>query len=152
MSKLEKHDKNINFVCLQDKCTQSCCGPFHGVKSAISSVDKRPFSEIVLTPKDQEQILKAGHSNLTEFRDNYYRMRLYKDGSCHAFINGKCSIHKNKPTLCKAFPFYIDMFAGLCAITDCPGFGKGWSSLENLQTELEATMEMYSFWLEWIKK
>ena len=77
-------------------------------------------------------------------------MNLLSDGTCTAYLNGKCSIHSVKPTICQAFPFYVDMFVGLCAITTCPGFGAGWTKIDKLSSEVEAAKSMYNYWLSMI--
>lgn len=142
-------DGKINFACLREDCPSSCCGPFGGVQRGIDSVEGREFSEIALTGEDASRLLAAGCSHLIEFTEaGHYRMRLLEDGTCSALKDGRCSIHKIKPTLCRAFPFYVDMFVGLCGVTECPGFGSGWTKIEDLQAEVKAAKEMYSFWLD----
>jgi Fe-S-cluster containining protein len=142
-------DGKINFACLREDCPSSCCGPFGGVQSGIDSIEGRPFSEIVLTTEDANRINAAGYSHLIELTDaKHYRMKLLEDGTCSALRDGRCSIHKIKPTLCRAFPFYVDMFVGLCGVTECPGFGSGWTKMENLKEEINAAKGMYSFWLD----
>lgn len=149
LRKLEVIDGRINFSCLREKCPNSCCGPFGGVQRGIDSIEGRRFSEIVLTPEDSNKIIQAGHSHLIERTSSgEYRMRLLEDGTCIALEGGLCSIHPVKPTLCRAFPFYVDMFVGLCGVTDCPGFGSGWTKVEKLQDEIKAAKEMYTFWLD----
>jgi len=102
-----------------------------------------------LTDDDASRLLAAGCSHLIEPTEpGHYRMKLLEDGTCTAFIDGRCSIHKIKPTLCRAFPFYVDMFVGLCGVTECPGFDSGWTKVEDLQEEVQAAKEMYSFWLD----
>jgi Fe-S-cluster containining protein len=143
-------DGKINFACLRGDCPNSCCGPFGGVQRGIDSIEGREFSEIALTDDDVRRLLAAGFSNLIELtQSGHYRMRLLEDGTCTALNKeGRCSIHSIKPTLCRAFPFYVDMFVGLCAVTECPGFGSGWTNIENLQGEIMAAKKMYSFWLD----
>jgi len=149
LKKVEIVDGKINFACLREECPNSCCGPFGGVQHGISSVTGREFSEIILTPDDAPRITDAGYSDFTERgEDGFYRMRLLADGTCSAFKNGRCSIHPVKPTVCRAFPFYVDMFVGLCGVTSCPGFGAGWTDLDRLRSEFEAARRMYTFWLE----
>lgn len=144
----------INFSCRMHLCQHNCCGPFCGVASDLSSVDERPFEEIVLTPEDYEKIYAAGHVELVEEAVSkqtgkpYYKMSLEPDGTCRALHKGLCSINSIKPTLCRAFPFYYDMFAGLCAI-DCEGFSDDyWTELENCRYALDAAKDMYQFWLD----
>lgn len=143
------NDGKINFTCLRDACPNSCCGPFGGVQRGIDSVEGRRFSDIVLTPQDTQKIIEAGSSHLIEStEEGRFRMRLQDDGTCTAFRGGICTIHKVKPTLCRAFPFYVDMFVGLCGVTACPGFGAGWTKVEDLKDEIEAAKHMYEFWLD----
>ncbi len=144
-------DNKINFKCLENRCLKSCCGPFCGLSNELASLDDRPFSEIILTDKDVDILFKHGHARLIEEAvapngKHYFRMKLMPDGTCTALKSGKCSIHAINPTLCKAFPFYIDMFAGLCAIT-CPGFDEDWTTMDALKTYFDATKEMYDYWM-----
>ncbi|MFY9619759.1 MAG: YkgJ family cysteine cluster protein [Pyrinomonadaceae bacterium] len=153
LKKVEIVDGKINFVCLQQECPESCCGPFGGVQRGIESIEGRSFSEIILTAEDSGRLLAAGESYLIEMvEEGKYRMKLLEDGTCSALEDGKCSIHRLKPTVCRAFPFYVDMFVGVCAVTTCPGFGAGWTDIEDLTQEIEASGEMYQFWLDSIKR
>ena len=147
-------DGMINFSCRMHLCQHSCCGPFSGVANNITSIEDRPFEEIVLTPEDYKQIYSSGYIDLVEESyspqtgKKYYKMALEPDGTCKALKNGLCSINSVKPTLCRAFPFYFDMFSGLCAI-NCEGFSdEYWTEIENCQYALEAAKKMYEFWLE----
>lgn len=146
-------DGKLNFVCLADKCPEPCCGPFSGVQSGLAAVDGRPFHEIVLTEQDSRRIIASGNSHLVEIQKGQNdHMRLLPDGTCTAFKKGRCGIHNSKPTVCIAFPFYVDMFVGLCCVTACPGFGAGWTRLSDLVPEVMAAGHMYRFWLETIER
>ena len=152
LKKVEISNGKINFACLKEKCPNSCCGPFGGVQRGIDSIEGRKFSEIVLTPEDSKRLLASGCAHLIELTDKgKYRMKLHEDGTCIAFVNGKCSIHEVKPTVCRAFPFYIDMFAGLCGIIACPGFGSGWTKIEDLSEEVQSAKKMYQHWVDEIE-
>lgn len=144
----------INFSCRMHLCNQSCCGPFAGISKELSNVDNRPFDEIVLTPNDYKRIYENGYVNFIEegyseqTGKKYYKMALAPDGTCLALKNGLCSVNSIKPTLCKAFPFYIDMFSGLCAIK-CDGFSNDyWTEIQNCTYAIEAAKEMYEFWID----
>lgn len=135
-------------------CKHSCCGPFAGITKELSSIDNRPFDEIVLTPEDFNVLYANGYAELieesysVEMNKKYYKMALEEDGTCKAFVNGKCMIHEISPTLCKAFPFYFDMFSGLCAIA-CEGFSDNhWTDLDNYKSNFESAKKMYEFWLD----
>ena len=151
--KVEIVDGMINFACLKKECETPCCGPFSGVNQDIDSVHGREFHDIVLTPEDYKGVIENGRIDLVEAgEDGHVRMRLKDDGTCEAFIDGKCSIHEFKPSICRAYPFYLDMFTGLCASISCPGFGGGWTPLEDLKPEIECTAAMYKYWLEFVDK
>lgn len=142
----------INYTCLMEECPQSCCGPFGGVQKGIDSIYGTDFSEITLTNEDSSKIISEGFAYLIELMEGgVYRMKLEADGSCAAFVDGKCSIHSINPSICRAFPFYIDMFVGLCAVSaTCPGVGSGWLDLKEINPEIEAARDMYSFWIKGI--
>ena len=148
----------INFSCRMHLCQSSCCGPFAGITSNLTSIDERPFEEIVLTDEDYNKIYSSGHAELIEeavsehMGKKYYKMALEKDGTCKALCNGLCTINDIKPTLCKAFPFYFDMFSGLCAIA-CEGFSDDyWTDLEDWRPCFEEAKKMYEFWLDFYGK
>lgn len=153
MSALKIKDGKINFRCKAEHCQHSCCGPFAGISKELCSIDNRPFDEIVLTDEDYRTICEKGLENLVEeaysevAKRTYYKMALEQDGTCKAWKNGKCSIHDFSPTLCKAFPFYFDMFAGLCAI-ECEGFSdEAWSDLDEYKDYIDYAKKMYHFWM-----
>lgn len=147
-------DGKINFCCKMHHCTHSCCGRFSGITSELDNIDNRPFDEIVLTSEDFQKLYENGYAYLIEegyseeMQKPYYKMALEPDGTCKALVNGKCSIHNINPTLCKAFPFYFDMFSGLCAIK-CEGFSdEYWTDLADYQQNFEYAKKMYEFWLD----
>jgi len=147
-------DGKINFCCKMNYCKNSCCGSFTGFSDKLGNLDHRPFEEIVLTEEDYERIYRNGYSDLVErsysegMKKKYHKMVLNEDGSCKAFIEGQCSINSFKPSLCKAFPFYFDMFSGLCAIR-CEGFSdRYWTNFNEYKDSLAAARKMYEFWIE----
>lgn len=154
MGEMKIRDGKINFRCKMNYCQHSCCGPFSGVTQELSSIDKRPFEEIVLTPEDYDMLYANGYANLIEegysegMQKKYYKMALEADGTCKAFRNGRCSIYGCSPTLCRAFPFYFDMFSGLCAI-QCEGFSdEHWSDVADYSEYFAYARRMYEFWLD----
>ena len=154
MTQLKIKDGKINFKCKAEHCEHCCCGPFEGITKELCNIDRRPFDEIVLTPEDYQKIYDNGYSDLMEegysqeMNKSYHRMVLEPDGTCTAWKNGKCLIHDFSPTLCRAFPFYFDMFSGLCAI-NCEGFSdENWTEIEDYKYALDAAKKMYEFWLD----
>lgn len=145
---------SINFRCRMERCGNCCCGPFEGIGGNISNVEKRPFSEIVLTEEDLSALLRNGREDLVEEHVSeltgrtYHTMRTGDDGRCLAHTDGRCSVNGFKPTLCRAFPFYFDMFSGLCMIR-CEGFsGDACTELRDCRGSIDAAMRMYAFWME----
>lgn len=169
--------RKLSFVCLGSACPNTCCGPFHGTRaleSALTQADlgqflgepssSQPaertvniFAEIRLTSGDIERLQEAGLDSLIIRRGapdqpGYY-MRLEPDGTCAALSSDKlCSIHPYRPTLCRAFPFYVDLFAGLSMVSSCPGVGAGEQTVEELKGEIGAAIDMYEFWLAQMRK
>lgn len=150
-------DKKSVFECLGGKCPKTCCGPFKGISDELLPLDSRPFSEIVLTDEDAILLIDKGYSHYIEQcfssinNKQYYRMIIEPNGNCIAYENGKCSIHEINPTLCKAFPFYFDIFAGLCVIK-CAGIDVTNTDISNCGSYIEATRKMYLFWLDFYKE
>lgn len=154
MSTLKIKDGKINFKCKAEHCQHCCCGPFAGITKELCNIDKRPFDEIVLTDEDYKNIYDNGYADLIEegyseeMQKKYYKMALEADGTCKAFVDGKCSIYKHSPTLCKAFPFYFDIFSGLCAIS-CEGFSDdNWVDIKEMDSFLKNAKKMYKFWMD----
>ena len=144
---------SVNFQCCMERCKKCCCGPFDGIGGNISNVESRPFREIVLTGEDRCAFIENGRADLIEERisaltgKTYHIMRTDDDGRCLAYIDGCCSVNDFKPTVCRAFPFYFDMFTGLCAIR-CEGFSDDTSAgLDEYRGSIEAAKKMYEFWI-----
>lgn len=141
LKKVEIVDGKINFTCLKEACPTGCCGPF-------SNIGERP-SRIALTEEDVRRIIEAGGSHVIELtEDDTLSMKLSADGTCAALENGRCSIHTFKPTICRAYPFQVDITGDLFGITACPGFGSGYTNIEELSAETTAAKEMRRFLLK----
>ena len=162
-------DRPIPFVCLGSECPSSCCGPFHGTRAlravltvedlgrpldepAQSATDVSIFAQIRLTAEDVARLQRAGLDRMMVYRGDSnrpaYYLRLRDDGSCAALTpTGSCSIHSYRPTICRAFPFYLDLFAGLSLVEACPGVGAGEQPLSALKEEIASAIAMYKFWL-----
>lgn len=162
-------DRSIPFTCLGSECPNTCCGPFHGTRAlapVLSHEDLGPvlgndgdngaeasiFAQIRLTDRDVLRLQRAGLDEYIVRRGDAaapdYYMRLAADGSCAALAkDGLCGIHASRPTLCRAFPFYFDLFAGLAMVESCPGVGAGEQTVDHLRTDIGAAVEMYDFWI-----
>ncbi|MBU2531679.1 MAG: YkgJ family cysteine cluster protein [Alphaproteobacteria bacterium] len=165
-------DTPINFRCLAEECPNSCCGPFAGVEKLKAALRKSDLSEalgesedyffeneeqtiftlIRLRQADVEKLLGHGFGDMIVRRkvgeQLLYFLRLKRDGSCHALDEkGRCTIYAARPAVCRAFPFYVDMFGGLSMIESCPGVGAGRSTLKDHSDEISAVRELYEMWL-----
>lgn len=164
-------DRLLPFTCLGSSCPNTCCGPFHGTRAlepVLSHADLGTvlgndadvdaeqvsiFAQIRLTDTDMQRLQSAGLDHFITRRGDVsapqYYMRLDTDGSCSALAkDGLCGIHPQRPTICRAFPFYVDLFAGLSMVGSCPGVGAGEQTVEKLRPEIDAAVDMYEFWLQ----
>lgn len=60
---------------------------------------------------------------------NRMRLRVPRDASCHFLHDCGCSIHRAKPSQCRAFPFWPELLESqrewAKTAVYCPGIGKG---------------------------
>lgn len=168
-------DRELPYVCLGSSCPNCCCGPFHGTGALVATTRPqdlgRPlepdeadeaasisiFAQIRLLPVDVQRLQFAGLDDMIVRRGSIeeprYHLRLKPDGTCAALASGGlCSIHHARPTLCRAFPFYVDLFAGLSMVRSCPGVGAGKTKIKDLTTEIESAVTLYRFWLDEIER
>jgi hypothetical protein len=141
-------------------------------QSTGNTVGLNPFIECVGNPLSTFNLLGGLVRKLDSIGNQYFVATFYHPGQYYVFgkivpgmTNGKRSftwleiLAEPDPAVVfpqvpgtRAFPFYMDMFVGLCGITKCPGFGSGWTPLSEINQEVEATQAMYRFWLEQIKQ
>lgn len=140
------------FSCQQQDCPDSCCGVFEGFSDRLISVEGRDFSEIILTDDDVSALLNSEYKELLfQGSDGLFRIATAEDGTCLALRSGKCIINQFKPTICKCFPLYLDLFIGLCANRECRATGEH-SSLQFYKNELPHFLQMCEFWINYYKK
>lgn len=143
----------FDFSCLESNCTHCCCAEFNGISPHLSSIENRSFSSIILTSDDYKEIVNAGFSELTQTRDNgEHTLKTKEDGTCFALVDGCCSIYNVRPTVCRAYPLYIDVFAGLCLQTDCDGVRKTLESSRDWSCEIESVIKMYKHWIDYYER
>lgn len=140
----------LHWACLKDKCPNPCCGPFGGVSADFASIFALRPSEIALTYDDERRIVellgREAEASM-EHRGDEAFVQLNTDGSCPYWQKGFCAIHAAKPSVCRAYPLYLDMFTGLNIITLCPGIGSGWTTKDELDAMLRALADVYEFHL-----
>jgi Fe-S-cluster containining protein len=129
----------IHWKCLKEKCPTNCCGsfenklPFHTPINKIEHDDILLMFDEVKNFTDKDKFLKDGS----------YFLNLNKDRSCKFFKNNTCSCYDVRPAVCRAYPFYIDLFSGLNIDTSCPGCKKGWTDIDEIIPFFQALGRVY---------
>lgn len=139
--------KTIKWKCLKDKCKRTCCGTFDKQVKLFNknycSVNKVSNREILITKDDIEKIKRMKKGQYFKKIGSEHYIKLKRDGSCPYLLKGLCSIYEVRPMLCKSYPFYIDLSAGLIIDKDCPGVGKGITKIKDLKQYLDPLMDLY---------
>lgn len=135
----------INWSCLKDKCPKSCCGPLKGNKTQKSFFGMKE-NNIPLTPNDYKIFVKNGFKKyLKKGKDGGWYIKTKKDGSCPFLKNNKCSIYNMRGSSCKSYPFIFTKYNGLTIDLNCPGWGKGWTSMEEIKKMIKELIMVYNW-------
>jgi Fe-S-cluster containining protein len=135
----------INWRCLQEKCPQNCCGPFSDHLATYAPLKKIKRDDIIVLKEEFERFQKNNlQNNLVKLNGDHYIKLNKKDRSCPFFKKGQCSCYNLRPALCKAYPFYLDLFTGINIDLSCPGVGKGWTKIKDCHTFLSALGIIYT--------
>ena len=153
MKKIKIKNGKINWICLRDKCTKSCCGSFKDRNRKYSQLYTPCFNigheQILLTPRDKKIIKKIkGQKFIKILNDRNLYIKLNKNGSCPFLKNGLCSIYTIRPQICRAYPFYLDLASGLNVDVLCPGIGKGWTEIKAIRKYIKAMVKIYQLQLK----
>lgn len=137
-------------ACKGLECKNNCCLAFDGISERISPFSPSvKFSDIILSSDDYNLIVQNGYSDYLEINANgLMKLRTSSNGACSAFVNGKCGIYSCRPMVCRAYPFYIDMFAGLCTINDCCAAPDDYS-ISKYAEEIRSVISVYRAWIEY---
>lgn len=144
---LQSEGQVVNWRCLGAECPNNCCGPFTGLQASLKPISNVSHSDIILLPEDMERLLKISRKDLVKKQGSNCFLRVKQDGTCYALAQGRCTIYDSRPTLCRAYPFYIDLFTGVSIHTTCPGIGRGMTPLDEIRPYLKAAKTVYDFWL-----
>lgn len=136
------------FHCSGQNCPHSCCGSFCQVSDRLYPTGQINFQEIILLPEDRTALLQVGREDLIiDKPDGFSVIKTAKDGTCAALNQGQCSVYKARPAICKCFPLYIDLYAGICIDKHCPNT-EG-LTLESFDSETkDSLLKIYEFWIE----
>jgi len=144
MNKIKIKKGKINWTCLGDKCPQNCCGPFKTDKSR-ESLWKVEEDLLPLTLQDC-QLMKSKEltQHLVQKNDGGSYIQSNKDGSCPYLKDNKCSIYATcRLSTCKSYPFFFSKYNGLYADLTCPGWGKGWTSMDKVKDMVRELIKLY---------
>ncbi|MFA7319552.1 MAG: YkgJ family cysteine cluster protein [Parcubacteria group bacterium] len=142
----------INWVCIGAKCNKNCCGHFVDKIPSYVSLENIKHDEIILLPKEVKKYdsNKLAH-HAVNIRGNTYIKLNNSDRSCPFLDRGKCSRYSLRPALCRAYPFYIDLFSGINIDLSCPGVGGGWTKVADIKDNLESLVMVYTKHIKDIK-
>ena len=144
--------KKTCFNCLGAACPNHCCGAYNAVSPSLRTLGEVQPTEIVLLPKDVEQLEAAGlHDLIRRGNDGHWRIITESDGRCAALKNGECSIYESRPSICKAYPLYMDMYTGACVLKECPGAAEN-MRLEDFQEAMNSLLDVYQYWIDHYRK
>lgn len=131
-----------------DNCPNNCCGNnFIGLANSFKHSNGDLFNQILLSEEEVEDIVKNFGDEYIEYVDNMPFIALNEDRSCKAFKNGRCSIYKSRPDVCKLYPYYFDPFGGIFIDKNCAFFEENEAdkkdilALINKRIKLFATLE-----------
>lgn len=141
-----------NFICLGKNCPKHCCGSFNGISDSLRPMCGIEFSEIILLPEDVRKLQEAGYNNLIKQASNGMMIiNTDEDGTCGALKDGICQIYNVRPAICRAYPLYLDMFAGVCVATECKAIGEN-ITVDQCEGALEALLKIYQYWIDYCKE
>ena len=141
-----------SFQCLGKNCPNHCCGAYDGVSPNLRPLGDVQMSEIILLPKDVDALEHAGYSHLIcKDANGIAKIDTAPDGTCAALADGKCSVYVYRPAICRAYPLYLDMFSGVCALTECKAVPNDMCS-EDYPEMLENLLDIYQYWINHYRK
>lgn len=140
------------FNCLGAACPNHCCGAYTGISPNLQTTGSTLFSEIVLLPEDVSRIQEAGYEHLIVHKnDKLSCIKTAPDGTCAALSNGRCAIYDYRPSICRAYPLYLDMYTGVCLLKECPGVSED-ISIADFSYNLNYLLNIYQYWINFYRK
>jgi Fe-S-cluster containining protein len=117
-AKLAARIRELGFHCLQ--CGECCRGEDNSVVVFPQEIRQILIATglqwlDVVSPPTEGEWDKDGCFHTLEWR-------LKKEGeSCRFYQNGRCSVYRERPMLCRTYPFYLDNGELMCS--ECRGLG-----------------------------
>ncbi len=144
---------NDRFICLGGNCPNHCCKDYEGFADKLIPLNGITFSEIILTDEDVERLKAINREDLIiQNSHGICKIRTHEGGICYALMNGKCEVYDARPSICRAYPFYLDFFAGLCALRECPAFSSDITPETDMKNAVMSLIDVYQYWINLWKK
>lgn len=141
-------DGSLNWICIASECESNCCSGKSKVLEGIvhNSIEPMmdiPKNTVPLTDKDYLNMKRYGIDKFVEFANAGMHIKQSDEGCVFLDSDGRCSIHNNRGSSCRSYPFFIDKYTGLCIDTSCPGIGKGWTQLSEIANMIDELNKVY---------
>lgn len=137
--------------CLGTNCPNHCCKEYSGFSDRLQAVSGIGFSEIILLPRDVENLQKAGMDSLiSRSSDGHWTIKTSKEGICSALKDGRCSIYPIRPAICRCYPLYLDLYVGMCELKECPGVETG-NPKQYDDDSIEELLSIYEYWIQFYR-
>lgn len=137
------------FKCMCEKCPNHCCGSFDGISKRLRATGPISFQEILLLPQDREALCAINREDLIVEKENDLAViKTAPDGTCEALENGKCGIYSARPTICRCYPLYMDLFTGICVDENCPAVNDMFYETVVAEAK-EALLKVYEYWIKY---
>ena len=106
----------------------------------------------MLLPEDVKNLeaINCGYLIRTD-TDGISTIQTAPDGTCAALDQGCCSVYEARPAICRAYPLYLDMFVGVCALTECKAVTPD-IPLQSYSENLKSLLDIYQYWIDYYKQ
>lgn len=100
---------------------------------------------IPLTPEDYKRFVTNGFKDqLIKSKDGGWYIKTAVDGTCPFLKSNKCVVYTiGNPSLCKAYPFLFTEYSGLGVDVTCPGWGEGWTDIQEVRMMVEELIKVH---------
>ena len=142
-------DDKVNWICLGDKCPKNCCSEFKN-HSHLTSLFNIPESLIPLTEDDMKRCKQLSRFAVKK-DDCCFYIQTDENGRCPFLKDNKCTIHDKRPLSCRAYPFFLNKYNGLCIDKNCPGIGKGWTDISEIKKMISSLFKLHEFQIRCLK-
>lgn len=150
-------NNRFNWTCLGLECPTNCCAHMSVEKSHLVSLFNLPANLIPLSGDNHARLCgSVSRDRLTNVNGMHF-INCDDAGRCSLLQDdGGCTIYDLRGSSCRSYPLFIDKYSGVCIDETCPGFGRGWTSLEDLKVMLDHLFNIHlvhkSYFDDWFKR